>query len=130
MTLRIAIDDDAAAAPYEQLRTQISELARSGALPVGHKLPTVRGFAGELGLAANTVAKAYRALEADGVIETRGRNGTFVAAAGDAADRKAAAAAQAYAEEARRLGLSRARALSLAEDAVRAAYSRQGVSGS
>ncbi|MFJ7943230.1 GntR family transcriptional regulator [Streptomyces sp. NPDC096354] len=122
MTLKIAIDPDAGTAPYEQLRTQISELARSGELPVGHRLPTVRGFAEELGLAANTVAKAYRALESDGVIETRGRNGTFIAAAGDTADRKAAAAAREYAEQARRLGLSRDRAASLAEDAVRVAY--------
>ncbi|MFB6704725.1 GntR family transcriptional regulator [Streptomyces sp. NPDC056333] len=122
MTLKISIDPDAGTAPYEQLRTQISELARSGELPVGHRLPTVRGFAEELGLAANTVAKAYRALESDGVIETRGRNGTFIAAAGDTADRKAAAAAREYAEQARRLGLSRARAASLAEDAVRVAY--------
>ncbi|MFE9908988.1 GntR family transcriptional regulator [Streptomyces clavifer] len=122
MTLKIAIDPDSAAAPYEQLRTQLSDQTRSGALPVGHRLPTVRGLAEDLGLAANTVAKAYRALEADGVIETRGRNGTFVAAAGDAAARRAATAAQVYAGEARRLGLSRADALSLARDAVRAAY--------
>ncbi|MFD3491449.1 GntR family transcriptional regulator [Streptomyces sp. NPDC058690] len=122
MTLKIAIDPDAGTAPYEQLRKQISELARSGELPVGYRLPTVRGFAEELGLAANTVAKTYRALESDGVIETRGRNGTFIAAAGDTAERKAAAAAREYAEQARRLGLSRARAASLVEDAVRVAY--------
>ncbi|HBF83055.1 MAG TPA: GntR family transcriptional regulator [Streptomyces sp.] len=122
MTLTIALDPDSAVAPYEQLRAQLSEQARSGTLPVGFRLPTVRGLAEELGLAANTVAKAYRALEADGVIETRGRNGTFVAAAGGTAQRRAAAAAQEYAEQARRLGLSRAEALSGAEDAVRAAY--------
>lgn len=124
MTLKIAVDPDSATAPYEQLRAQLSEQARSGALPVGYRLPTVRGLAGELGLAANTVAKAYRALETDGVIETRGRNGTFVAAAGDAASRHAATAAQEFAEHARRLGVSRADALALAEDAVRAAYAR------
>ncbi|MDX3184735.1 GntR family transcriptional regulator [Streptomyces sp. NPDC000971] len=124
MTLKIAVDPDSATAPYEQLRAQLSEQARSGDLPVGYRLPTVRGLAGELGLAANTVAKAYRALEADGVIETRGRNGTFVAAAGDAAARNAATAAQEYAEHARRLGLSEADALARAEDAVRAAYAR------
>ncbi|MGW2560251.1 GntR family transcriptional regulator [Streptomyces sp. NPDC001514] len=122
MTLKIVIDTHSATAPYEQLRAQISAQARSGALPVGYKLPTVRGLAEELGLAANTVAKAYRALEGDGVIETRGRNGTFVAAAGDAAERQAASAAQAYAAEARRLGLSRADAASAVEDALRAAY--------
>ncbi|MET9669092.1 GntR family transcriptional regulator [Streptomyces sp. NPDC006475] len=122
MTLKIAIDADSATAPYEQLRAQISARARSGRLPVGYKLPTVRGLAEELGLAANTVAKAYRALEGDGVIETRGRNGTFVAAAGDAAERRAAVAAGEYAAEARRLGLTRAAAEAAVTDALRAAY--------
>ncbi|MFE7776721.1 GntR family transcriptional regulator [Streptomyces sp. NPDC057445] len=124
MTLKIVIDTDSATAPYEQLRGQISGQARSGVLPVGYKLPTVRGLAEELGLAANTVAKAYRALEGDGVIETRGRRGTFVAAAGDAAERQAATAAQAYAEQVRRLGLSREHAASAVEDALRAAYGK------
>ncbi|MEV6400883.1 GntR family transcriptional regulator [Streptomyces sp. NPDC051907] len=124
MTLKIVIDTESATAPYEQLRAQISQQARSGRLPVGYKLPTVRGLAEELGLAANTVAKAYRALESDGVIETRGRNGTFVAAAGDAAAREAALAAAAFAEHARRLGLSRADAQSAIDDALRAAYGR------
>ncbi|MFD9483553.1 GntR family transcriptional regulator [Streptomyces sp. NPDC059991] len=122
MTLKIVIDQEAASAPYEQLRAQIAERARAGVLPVGYKLPTVRGLAEELGLAANTVAKAYRALEADGVIETRGRNGTFVAAAGGAAERRAAAAARTYAEEVLRLGLSREAAQAAVSDAVRAVY--------
>ncbi|MFF6917994.1 GntR family transcriptional regulator [Streptomyces sp. NPDC012466] len=120
MTLKIDIDDSAP--PYEQVRARISEQARSGALPVGYRLPTVRGLAESLGLAANTVAKAYRALEADGVIETRGRNGTFVAAAGSAADRELAAAAQTYAERARRLGLGEDVALAAVRDALRAAH--------
>ncbi|MFF6993939.1 GntR family transcriptional regulator [Streptomyces sp. NPDC008313] len=120
MTLKIHIDEGAAA--YEQVRAQISEQARSGALPVGYRLPTVRGLAEQLGLAPNTVAKAYRALEADGVIETRGRNGTLVAAAGSAAEREAAAAALAYAERARRLGLTESAALAAVRDALRAAY--------
>lgn len=124
VTLKLLIDPAAATAPYEQLRTQISAQARSGTLPVGYKLPTVRGLAEQLGLAANTVAKAYRALEGDGVIETRGRNGTFVAAAGDAAEREAAAAAQVYAERVQRLGLDRAAALAAVQDAVRATYTK------
>ncbi|MEV8605410.1 GntR family transcriptional regulator [Streptomyces griseoviridis] len=124
MTLKIDIDDSAA--PYEQVRAQISEQARAGTLPVGYRLPTVRGLAESLGLAANTVAKAYRALEADGVIETRGRNGTFVAAVGPAAEREAAAAAQVYAERARRLGLDEATALATVRDALRAGYGREG----
>ncbi|MDN3293525.1 GntR family transcriptional regulator [Streptomyces ficellus] len=124
MTLKISIDAASTTAPYEQLRAQISAQARSGRLPVGCKLPTVRGLAQELGLAANTVAKAYRVLEADGVIETRGRGGTFIAAAGDAAERQAAAAAAAYAAEAHRLGLSRAAAEAAVKDALRATYGR------
>ncbi|KPH98892.1 transcriptional regulator, GntR family [Actinobacteria bacterium OK074] len=120
MTLKIHIAEGPA--PYEQVRAQISEQARSGVLPVGYRLPTVRGLAEALGLAANTVAKAYRALEADGVIETRGRNGTFVAAAGSAAERELAAAAQTYAERARRLGLTEEAATAAVGDALRAAY--------
>ncbi len=126
MTLKIVINQRAQTAPYEQLRSQIADQARSGALPVGSKLPTVRGLAEELGLAANTVAKAYRALETDGVIETRGRHGTFVAAAGDAAQRRAAAAAQQYAEQARRLGLDRFAAQAVVENVLRAVYADEG----
>jgi len=120
VSLKIRIDDSAP--PYEQVRAQISEQARSGALPVGYRLPTVRGLAQTLGLAANTVAKAYRALEADGVIETRGRNGTVIAAAGSAAQREAASAAQAFAERVKRLGLTEDEALAAVRDALRATY--------
>ncbi|CAL9381503.1 MULTISPECIES: GntR family transcriptional regulator [Streptomyces] len=126
MPLRLAVDPDAPTAPYEQVRAQIAEQARGGGLPVGHRLPTVRGLAEELGLAANTVAKAYRALEADGVIETRGRHGSFIAATGDTAAREAATAARAYAQRARRLGLDRAAALAAAEEAIGAEYGREG----
>lgn len=120
MTLKIRIDDGTP--PYEQVRAQISEQARSGVLPVGYRLPTVRGLAETLGLAANTVAKAYRALEADGVIETRGRNGTLIAAAGEGAERELAVAAQSFAARARRLGSSEGEAVAAVRDALRAAY--------
>lgn len=69
----------------------------------------------------NTVAKAYRALETDGVIETRGRHGTYIAA-GDARAREVAAAASAYVERTRRLGLDRDDARAAVEEALRAAY--------
>ncbi|CAM5585872.1 GntR family transcriptional regulator [Streptomyces abikoensis] len=122
MTLKITVDPDAAEPPFEQIRARIAGLARSGELPVGFKLPTVRGLAEELGLAANTVAKSYRALEADGVIETRGRHGSFIAAPGDTALREAAAAAAAFATRAHRLGLDRDAARAAVEDALRAVY--------
>ncbi|OIV36040.1 GntR family transcriptional regulator [Mangrovactinospora gilvigrisea] len=118
----LSVDPASSTAPYEQLRTQLAEQARAGTLPVGYRLPTVRALAGELGLAVNTVAKAYRALEADGVIETRGRHGTFIAAAADAASRAVAAAARAFAETARHHGLDRKQAEAAVADALRAAY--------
>ncbi|MGY1434758.1 GntR family transcriptional regulator [Streptomyces reniochalinae] len=120
--LDLTVDTEAPEAPYEQVRARVAELVRGGDLPTGYKLPTVRGLAEELGLAANTVAKAYRALEADGVIETRGRNGTFVAAAGGATERELADAAQVFAARARRLGATRETALAAAHEALRAAY--------
>jgi DNA-binding transcriptional regulator YhcF (GntR family) len=118
--LSITVDAASSEAPYEQVRARIAELARGGELPTGYKLPTVRGLAEELGLAANTVAKAYRALEGDGVIETRGRNGTFVAAVGDAAVRELADAAMVFARRARRLSADETSALSAVREALRA----------
>ena len=74
------LDQASAVPPFEQLRTQIASRAASGELPAGTRMPTVRALAGELRLAVNTVAKAYRALETDGVIATEGRRGTFISA--------------------------------------------------
>jgi DNA-binding transcriptional regulator YhcF (GntR family) len=122
VSLQITIDPGTASPPFEQVRAQVAAQARDGRLPVGYRMPTVRGLAEQLGLAVNTVAKAYRALEGDGVIETRGRHGTFLAAAGDAAARQVAAAAAAYAERAHRLGLDPAAARAAVEDALRAVY--------
>ena len=83
--MSIVIDTSSATPPYEQLRSQIAAQVADGRLPAGTKLATVRQMAADLGLAANTVAKAYRELEADGVIETHGRRGTFVRSTGTVA---------------------------------------------
>lgn len=102
--------------PFEQLRVQLAARAASGELAPGTKLPTVRGLAGQLGVAAGTVARAYRELEADGVVVTEGRRGTFVAGARTppAAVREAA---EHLALTARRLGLSLPEAVRLVEAA-------------
>ncbi|MFC1413778.1 GntR family transcriptional regulator [Streptacidiphilus sp. N1-12] len=118
----IALDPDSTVPPFEQVRAQIAELARTGAAPVGTKLPTVRGLAEQLGLAANTVAKAYRELEAAGVVQTRGRHGTVVASSGDASRGAAARAAAAYAARVHGLGIPAAEARAVAEAALRSAY--------
>lgn len=105
---------------FEQLRTQVIEQVRDGRLSPGAKLPTVRGLADELGIAPNTVAKAYKLLEADEVIETRGRAGTFIAAHGDPTTRQAQLAATAYAARIRELGIPTEDALALAAAALSA----------
>lgn len=72
----------------------------------GTRLPTVRRLAADLGLAPNTVARAYKELEAVGFIETRGRAGSFVRAAPDSVEQQALSAAQTYVERLRELGVS------------------------
>lgn len=120
----ITLDPDSAVPPFEQVRAQIAELARSGEAPVGTRLPTVRGLAEQLGLAANTVAKAYRELETAGVVQTRGRHGTVIAASGDASLAVAARAAAAYAERVHGLGIPAKQARAVVEAALDVAYGR------
>lgn len=107
------LDADSSVPPFEQLRAQVASRAASGDLPAGTRLPTVRALAAELGLAVNTVAKAYRALETDGVIATEGRRGTFIASA--SAPAAAGDAAAAYVAAARRQGLTLPEAVRLVE---------------
>ncbi|TDC40901.1 GntR family transcriptional regulator [Micromonospora sp. KC213] len=117
----IEIDPGSPAPPYEQVRGQLAALIGDGRLPVGSRLPPVRQLAGELGLAVNTVARAYRELEAAGLLRTRGRHGTYVAPGRDDATDRLQRAAVRYAEEAARLGISPDRALALVRAALDAA---------
>lgn len=73
-----AIDPGSSTAPFRQLHECVIAALAQGELQPGAQLPTVRGLATHLGIAANTVAAAYRSLEAAGVVEGRGRSGTFV----------------------------------------------------
>ncbi|WP_197382198.1 GntR family transcriptional regulator [Mycolicibacterium mengxianglii] len=106
----LRVDPQGAKPLFDQLRTQLIEGIREGRLPPGTRLPTVRELAGELGLAVNTVARAYRELETAGIVETRGRFGSFVAHA-DPADAAMAAAAHTYVQAARTLGVDKGAAL-------------------
>jgi DNA-binding transcriptional regulator YhcF (GntR family) len=110
----VIIDPMSAEPPFEQVRRQIAEGAADGSLPAGHRLPTVRSLAETLDLAVNTVAKAYRALEADGVVVTKGRAGTFVASRRDV-DTSTDDAARELVLRARRQGLSRDETVRLVE---------------
>ncbi|MCP3424751.1 GntR family transcriptional regulator [Rothia sp. AR01] len=100
-----AVDPRSDVPPYSQLRRRVIEARGRGTLAPGTRLPPVRRLAIWLDLAPNTVAKAYRELEAAGVIETRGRSGSFVRAASDAEER-ALALTREYLKTLRGLGLT------------------------
>ena len=115
----VTIRTDSDMPPYEQIRTQVREAVQSGSLTPGAKLPPVRRLAQDLGLAVNTVARAYRELEADGIVETRGRNGTAVSPHGDPTEQAAQQAALTYVQVVRRLGLPDAQARAIIDAALR-----------
>lgn len=118
MTLEITLDALGEDPPYEQIRMQIATQVASGDLPPGTQLPTVRALAETLGIAPNTVARAYRELEHAGTVTTRGRAGTVVS--GEGVERAAKEAAVRYADVMRALGVRQDEALEL----VRRAFDR------
>ena len=77
----LSVDAGAATPPYEQIRAQISRMVGGGVLAPGARLPTIQQLANDLALAPGTVARAYKELERDGVVVSRRRAGTTVAAA-------------------------------------------------
>lgn len=116
--MKTVIDQDSSVPPFEQLRSSVAAQVSDGSLPAGTKLPTVRALAEQLGIATNTVARAYRELEADGVVVTAGRRGTFVASAAVAAPpAEVDDLVRRLVRSARRHGLTTAEALRLVEQA-------------
>ncbi len=110
----VRLDLGAVEPPYAQIAGQIRRAVLDGTLSPGERLATVRQMASDLGVAENTVARAYRELEEAGLVVTAGRRGTFVA---PGLDREGLArgelerAARRFADEVRGLGLSRAEAV-------------------
>ena len=74
----IAVQIDSPEPAYEQIVRQIRDGVSGGELAPGAALPPVRQLATDLVLNRNTVARAYKMLEEQGVIQTAGRKGTFV----------------------------------------------------
>jgi DNA-binding transcriptional regulator YhcF (GntR family) len=120
----LEVDSRSPVPPYEQLRQQITALVLGGSLAHGDRLPAIRQLANDLGIAGGTVARAYRELESDGVVVTRGRHGTAIEGppreAGPPAD--LIEAARSYASQASRTGASLEDALT----AVRVAFAGAG----
>ena len=74
----LSVDPGRALPVYEQVREQITRMVASGTLSAGARLPTIRQLATDLGLAKGTIERAYDLLEADAVIQSKGRHGSFV----------------------------------------------------
>jgi GntR family transcriptional regulator len=74
------LDERSGLAPYQQLVRQTRQALRLGMLREGDQLPTVKDVVGSLAINPNTVLKAYRELERDGLVKPRPGVGTFVTA--------------------------------------------------
>ena len=76
--MRIQIDNNLSTPLFKQLMNQIKKAVMDGLLKPGDSLPSIRQLANDLELNHNTVAKAYRILERDSVIQTKGYRGTSI----------------------------------------------------
>lgn len=76
--MQIIVDIDDPEPLFAQLVGQVKQAVTQGSVKPGDALPSIRQLANDLSLNSKTVAKAYRLLERDGVIQTRGYRGTFV----------------------------------------------------
>jgi GntR family transcriptional regulator len=77
--MQLRISDQDGVPIYVQLVNQIKYLVSSGRLETGEQLPPVRKLAEQLLINPNTVARAYRELEGEGVVTSRQGSGVFVA---------------------------------------------------
>jgi GntR family transcriptional regulator len=83
----LVVDESMEIPPYRQIVEQLRAAIERGELAGGSSLPTVRQLAGDLGIAPNTVARAYAELQNDGWLASDGRRGTRVATKTPAGDR-------------------------------------------
>jgi DNA-binding transcriptional regulator YhcF (GntR family) len=109
----LSIDTTSTTPLFEQVRSQLAQVVRAGQLKPEDQLPTVRKLASDLGLAANTVARSYRELELAGLIETRGRHGSFVAGSLSPKKQAGARLAAALAQRMRDLGMGDAEMIAI-----------------
>ena len=77
--IEFRLDNGSGLTPYLQLVHQVRQALRLGLLDVGDQLPTVKEVAAGIGINPNTVLKAYRELEHEGLVAGRQGVGTFVA---------------------------------------------------
>jgi DNA-binding transcriptional regulator YhcF (GntR family) len=116
----LSLDPESGVPPFEQVRAQLALAIESGVLSPAVRVPTVRKLAADLGLAVNTVARAYRELELAGLIETRGRHGTFVTGGVSASRSSAVRAARSFVRRMQELGISEAESLAIVRREIEA----------
>jgi GntR family transcriptional regulator len=78
--IRFRVDGRSGVPPYQQIVQQVRQALRMGVLTVGDQLPSVREVVTATAINPNTVLKAYRDLEREGLVEARTGHGTFVRA--------------------------------------------------
>src|SRR4051794_37658097 len=76
--IEFSLDDRSGVPPYQQIVRQVRQAMRLGLLREGDQLPTVKDVVSQLAINPNTVLKAYRELEHDGLVAARPGIGTFV----------------------------------------------------
>jgi len=76
--IRFRVDGRSGVPPYQQIVQQVRQALRMGVLSMGDQLPSVREVVAVTAVNPNTVLKAYRDLEREGLVEARSGQGTFV----------------------------------------------------
>jgi GntR family transcriptional regulator len=112
------LDAGSGVAPYMQVIQQVRRAMRLGLLAVGDQLPTVKDVVARVAINPNTVLKAYRELEYEGLVAMRPGVGTFVTRT--LADRSLAAHGPLRREL--RSWLAKARAAGLSEESIEALF--------
>ena len=112
------LDTRSGIAPYLQLVQQVRRAVKLGLLHEGDQLPTVKDVVARIAINPNTVSKAYRELEHEGLVTARAGVGTFVAAG---LDDDAVAAQRPLRHELRRW-LAKARSAGLDDESIEALF--------
>jgi GntR family transcriptional regulator len=107
--IEFRLNGNSGVSPYQQIVQQVRSALRLGRLRVGDQLPTVKEVVGKIAINPNTVLKAYRELEHEGLVAARPGIGTFVVNSFDettyAAQRPLRRSLEVWIEKARRAGL-------------------------
>lgn len=127
MSILLHIDHASPHPVYEQIRHQVHAHIETGNLKPGDRLPPVRQLANDLATTPTTVARAYRELEADGVLQGQGRRGSVIThrramLSHAERTRRLNEAANVFAATARSLGVSYEEALQALKDIWQSAH--------